>query len=162
VVPVDVRVVAATNKDQGPHGRREGRERREDVPLLADHFAAKLGRADAAVTPPVRDLLVGYGWPGNVRELENVIARALALNPSGVIVPEDLPEAIRRAVPPPLPALSAGERPTLSELERRCAAQVLAEQGGNKTRAAEVLGIDRKTFYRILGERDEERTGTGA
>jgi two-component system, NtrC family, response regulator AtoC len=181
VVPVDVRVVAATNKDLAAavkDGRfREDlfyrlnvvtiripplRDRREDVPLLAEHFAAKLGRAEAAVTQPVRELLVGYDWPGNVRELENVIARALALNPSGVIVPEDLPEAIRRAVPPPLPAVAAGERPTLSELERRYAAQVLAEQSGNKTRAAEVLGIDRKTLYRILGERDEERAGSGA
>jgi two-component system, NtrC family, response regulator AtoC len=139
VVPVDVRVVAATNKDQGPHGRREGRERREDVPLLADHFAAKLGRADAAVTPPVRDLLVGYGWPGNVRELENVIARALALNPSGVIVPEDLPEAIRRAVPPPLPAPRA-----------------------SGPRSPSSSGATRRRCSRSTGERDEERTGTGA
>jgi DNA-binding NtrC family response regulator len=184
-IAVDVRVVAATNKELAQAVKesrfREDlfyrlnvvtiripplRARREDIPLLAEHFAQKHGRADSAITPAARELLVAYGWPGNVRELENVIARALALNPTGVIVPEDLPDAIRQpaasAVPAPVAAAGAvpaaggkAERPTLSELERRYAAQVLAEQGGNKTRAAEILGIDRKTLYRILGERDE-------
>ena len=181
-IGVDVRVVAATNKDLA-QAVKEGRfredlfyrlnvvniripplrERREDVPLLAEHFAQKHGRADSTITPSARELLLAYRWPGNVRELENVIARALALNPTGVIVPEDLPEAIRQPasagpVPPVAGVPAAGgkaERPTLSELERKYAAQVLAEQGGNKTRAAEILGIDRKTLYRILGERDE-------
>ncbi len=176
-VAVDVRVVAATNRDL-EQAVKDGtfradlyyrldvvgiripplRERREDVPLLAEHFAHKHGRAEGAtLSPAARDLLAAYDWPGNVRELENVIARALAMNPSGVILPEDLPEAIRGAArPPPGPTgLAAGDRPTLAELERRYAAQVLTETGGNKTRAAEVLGIDRKTLYRLLG--DEER-----
>ncbi len=102
-----------------------------------------------------RELLQAYDWPGNVRELENVIARALALNPSGVVVPADLPERLRGGAPAeparglPLPA---DFRPTLDELERRYAALVLSESAGNKTRAAELLGIDRKTLYRILGE----------
>ncbi|BDG06638.1 sigma-54-dependent transcriptional regulator [Anaeromyxobacter oryzae] len=175
-VTVDVRVVAATNKDLAlavKDGKfREDlyyrlnvvtiripplRDRREDILLLAEHFAAKHGRPEAAITPAARDLLVAYAWPGNVRELENVVARALALNPSGMIVPEDLPDAIRPAGAPPVPPPGTGERPTLAEVERRYAAQVLAEQGGNKTRAAEVLGIDRKTLYRILGEKDEGR-----
>jgi len=181
-IGVDVRVVAATNKDLAQAVKenrfREDlfyrlnvvniripplRQRREDIPLLAEHFAQKHGRADSAITPAARELLLAYGWPGNVRELENVIARALALNPTGVIVPEDLPEAIRQpaaaaAVPAGTAALAGAraERPTLSELERRYAAQVLAEQGGNKTRAAEILGIDRKTLYRILGEERDE------
>ena len=182
-IGVDVRVVAATNKDLA-HAVKENRfredlfyrlnvvniripplrQRREDIPLLAEHFAQKHGRADSAITPTARELLLAYGWPGNVRELENVIARALALNPTGVIVPEDLPEAIRQpatvaaGVPAgtAAPAGARAERPTLSELERRYAAQVLAEQGGNKTRAAEILGIDRKTLYRILGEERDE------
>jgi len=176
-VAVDVRVVAATNRDL-EQAVKDGafradlyyrldvvsiripplRERREDVPLLAEHFAHKHGRAEGAtLSPAARDLLVAYDWPGNVRELENVIARALAMNPSGVILPEDLPEAVRgaaRAQPAPA-GLAAGDRPTLADLERRYAAQVLKETGGNKTRAAEVLGIDRKTLYRLLG--DEER-----
>ena len=70
-------------------------------------------------------------------------------------MPDDLPEAIRGRSAAPLPSVAAGERPTLAELERRYAAQVLAETGGNKTRAAEILGIDRKTLYRILGEERE-------
>jgi DNA-binding NtrC family response regulator len=134
------------------------RERREDIQLLAEHFAAKHGRAEgAAVSPAARDLLVAHDWPGNVRELENVVARALALNPSGVILPEDLPEHLRGARPAAeQEGVAVHDRPTLAELERRYAAQVLQETGGNKTRAAEILGIDRKTLYRLLGERDEK------
>jgi DNA-binding NtrC family response regulator len=136
------------------------RERREDVPLLADHFAAKHGRAEgAAIEPAARALLVAYDWPGNVRELENVVARALALNPSGVIAPEDLPDSVRgaRAALPDEAGEPAGW-PTLAEMERRYAAKVLAHAAGNKTRAAELLGIDRKTLYRILGEKDDAKT----
>jgi DNA-binding NtrC family response regulator len=175
-VTVDVRVVAATNKDLAAavkEGRfREDlyyrlavvsiripplRERREDIPLLADHFAAKHGRAEGGViTPAARALLVEYPWPGNVRELENVVARALALNRSGVVVPEDLPDALR-GLPAGLASPGTRERPTLAEIQRRYAATVLAEVDGNKTRAAEILGIDRKTLYRILGEAEESR-----
>ncbi|HVO19682.1 MAG TPA: sigma-54 dependent transcriptional regulator [Anaeromyxobacter sp.] len=177
-VPVDVRVLAATNKDlarQVKEGKfREDlyyrvnvvtihlpplRERREDIPLLAEHFAAKHGRPEgSAITPEARELLVAYDWPGNVRELENVIARALALNHAGLVVPEDLPDRLR-GLPPAIPPPGSGERPTLAEVERRYAAQVLAEAGGNKTRAAEILGIDRKTLYRILGEEKEDGHG---
>jgi DNA-binding NtrC family response regulator len=173
-IPVNARVVAATNRDLEAAvkaGRfREDlyyrlnvvtiripplRERREDVPLLAEHFAAKHGRGEGAtVSPQAREVLQAYDWPGNVRELENVVARALALNPSGVVTPADLPSLVRgggaelaRGLPLP-PAF----RPTLDELSRRYAALVLAETGGNKTKAAELLGIDRKTLYRILGE----------
>jgi DNA-binding NtrC family response regulator len=90
------------------------------------------------------------------------VARGLALNPSGVILPEDLPEPLRqgsqeRAASSGVPALAPGtERLTLAELERRYAAVVLEETGGNKTRAAEILGIDRKTLYRLIGEKDEK------
>ncbi len=179
-IAVDVRVVAASNRDLAQavkDGRfREDlfyrlnvvtivipplRERREDIPLLAEHFAAKHGRAEgAAISAPARDLLVAYGWPGNVRELENVVARALALNPSGVVTPEDLPEHVRSARPAaaPLTAIAGAtqERPTLAELEKRYAAQVLQETGGNKTRAAEILGIDRKTLYRLIGDAEKD------
>jgi DNA-binding NtrC family response regulator len=173
-IAVDVRVVAASNKDLS-QAVKEGRfredlfyrlnvvtiripplrDRREDIPLLAEHFAAKHARAEGAtVSATARDLLVAYDWPGNVRELENVVARALALNPSGVILPEDLPEHVRGAGRPPATqaGISVPDRPTLDELERRYAAQVLQETGGNKTRAAEILGIDRKTLYRLIGE----------
>jgi two-component system, NtrC family, response regulator AtoC len=180
-IAVDVRVVAATNKDLAQAVKEQRfredlyyrlnvvtiripplRDRREDIPLLAEHFAAKHGRAEgAAISPAARDLLVAYDWPGNVRELENVVARALALNPSGVILPEDLPEQVRgspragSAHGAPALGVATHDHPTLAELERRYAAQILSETGGNKTRAAEILGIDRKTLYRLLGERDE-------
>jgi DNA-binding NtrC family response regulator len=177
-IAVDVRVVAATNRDLEAAVKQGTfradlyyrlhvvsivipplRERREDIPLLAEHFAQKHGRAEgSAISPEARELLLAHDWPGNVRELENVIARALALNPSGVVLPEDLPEAIRAAARPassPAPLPDTTDRPTLAELERRYASQVLLETGGNKTRAAEILGIDRKTLYRILGERED-------
>jgi two-component system, NtrC family, response regulator AtoC len=176
-IAVDVRVVAATNRDLEAAVRAGTfradlyyrlhvvsiripplRERREDIPLLAEHFAQKHGRPEgSAISPAARELLVAHSWPGNVRELENVVARALALNPSGVIMAEDLPDAIRhaQAESAPAPTPSTADRPTLAELERRYATQVLEETGGNKTRAAEILGIDRKTLYRILGERED-------
>jgi len=172
-VAVDVRVLAATNKDLSQRVKegkfREDlyyrinvvtirlpplRERREDIPLLAEHFAAKHGRPEgSAITPEARELLLAHDWPGNVRELENVIARALALNHAGLVVPEDLPDRLR-GLPPGIPPPRGGERLTLADVERRYAAQILAETGGNKTRAAEILGIDRKTLYRIMGEKE--------
>jgi DNA-binding NtrC family response regulator len=176
-IAVDVRIVAATNRDMEAAVKQGTfradlyyrlhvvsiripplRERREDIPLLAEHFAQKHGRAEgSAISPEARELLLAHDWPGNVRELENVIARALALNPSGVVLPEDLPDAIRAARPAPAPAPlpDTSDRPSLAELERRYASQVLLETGNNKTRAAEILGIDRKTLYRILGERED-------
>ena len=176
-IAVDVRVVAATNRDLEAAVKAGTfradlyyrlhvvsiripplRERREDIPLLAEHFAQKHGRAEgSAISPEARELLLAHDWVGNVRELENVIARALALNPSGVVLAEDLPDALRAARPSPGPGPTpdTSDRPSLAELERRYASQVLQETGGNKTRAAEILGIDRKTLYRILGERDD-------
>jgi DNA-binding NtrC family response regulator len=189
-VRVDTRVVAATNKDlveAVKAGRfREDlyyrlnvvaipipplRERREDIPLLAEHFASRhAGARGATITTEAREALVGYDWPGNVRELENAVARALALNPGGTILPEDLPEGVRekhsarrgggKAVPSSAPPAIASpqpdplfaDRPSLDELNRRYAERTLRELGGNKTRAAEALGIDRKTLSRLLRE----------
>ena len=213
-VHVDTRVVAATNRDLTEAVKagafREDlfyrlnvvtirlpalRERREDIPLLAEHFAARhAGSRGATITTDAREALCAYDWPGNVRELENAIARALALNPGGTILPEDLPDAVRAKLSPrqprsatpaqsllaaqsfpphslqpgqsqpgqssqgqgPQPAPAAdslvADRPTLDELNRRYAERTLREIGGNKTRAAEVLGIDRKTLSRLLGK----------
>src|SRR5438477_7781456 len=187
---VETRVGAATNKDlaaEGKAGRfREDlfyrlnvvtiripplRERREDIPLLAEHFAARhAGERGASLTTEAREALLLWDWPGNVRELENAVARALALNPGGTILTEDLPEAVRerwrpqRAIPTktvgtvaaaPVPALPdplIADHPTLDELSRRYAERVLRETGGNQTPAAEALGIDRKTPSRLLRE----------
>jgi two-component system response regulator AtoC len=181
-VKVDVRVVAATNRDLEADvkaGRfREDlyfrinvvtirlpplRERPTDIRLLVDHFLAKYAtrekRADAGIAPDAAAALERYAWPGNVRELENVIERSLAMSKDGVVLTSDLPSEIAGAVPPP-PAGLVDDRPTLAELERRYIELVLRETGGNKKRAAEVLGIDRRTLYRSLeragGEDDEE------
>src|SRR5438874_4823161 len=193
-IRVDTRVVAATNKDlaeQVKGGKfREDlfyrlnvvtiripplRERREDIPLLAEHFAARhAGERGASLTTEAREAMLLWDWPGNVRELDNAVARALALNPGGTILPEDLPEAVRERwrpqrainpgrsgdtmVAPQAPIMSPAsdpilaDQPTLDELNRRYAERVLREKEGNKTKAAEVLGIDRKTLSRLLRE----------
>ena len=171
-VSVDVRVVAATNRDLSQSVAdgefREDlfyrlnvvsiripplRERPEDVPLLAEHFVHKHGKSEtASISPEARAVLLAYRWPGNVRELENVIARSLALNPSGVILPEDLPAHLTQTKEGARNASSTlwSDRPTLAVLERRYAELVLQECGGNKSKAADLLGIDRKTLGRLL------------
>jgi DNA-binding NtrC family response regulator len=168
-VKVDVRVVAATNKDLKARVAeglfREDllyrldvvhlhlpplRERREDVPALVEHFAARHARGGVrpVVTPEAMTRLTGYDWPGNVRQLENVVARALALNVTGVLGPQDFPEPIGDATQK-LTGL-AGDMPSLAELSRRYAAQVLQHVGGNKSEAARLLDVDRKTLYKLL------------
>ena len=191
-VKVDTRVVVATNKDLAELVRAQKfredlyyrlnvvtirlpplRDRREDIPLLAEHFAARhAGARGANLTTDAREALLAYDWPGNVRELDNAIARALALNPGGTILPEDLPDALRARLParaaarasqpapvpapaqPPAAEPLIADHPTLDELNRRYAERILREQAGNKTRAAEVLGIDRKTLSRLLGKEE--------
>ena len=188
-IRVDVRVVAATNRDleeEVQKGRfREDlyfrinvvtirlpplRQRPEDISLLIDHFLTKYaqreGRPEAGVADDAMELLRAYGWPGNVRELENVVERALALSKSGIILPSDLPVELRAegGRPGGPAALSASnlvdDRPTLAELEQRYISLVLQQEGGNKKRAAEILGIDRRTLYRTL-ERGSSTSGPG-
>ena len=171
VVPIDVRIIAATNRDlRALHaeGRfREDlfyrlnvipiplpplRERLGDVPLLAQHFLAAAARGAAR---PARSLaretialLEAYRWPGNVRELQHAIERAVALAPGEILLPDHLPPEIRRPADaaPQLPA----DGMTLEDVKRWYVGKVLQDTGGNKQRAAEVLGIDRRTLYRIL------------
>ncbi len=174
-VKVDVRVVAATNKDLKALVKEERfredllyrldvvhlhlpplRERREDIPALVDHFAQSHARGGAApvVTKEAMERLVAYDWPGNVRQLENVVARAMALSSSGVVAPADIPAPIGDASIKP--TNFAADFPTLSELSRRYAAHVLQHTGGNKSEAARLLGVDRKTLYKLIGPGDEE------
>src|SRR5262249_54251723 len=125
-------------------------------------YAARERRNDAGVAREASALLARYGWPGNVRELENVIERALALSKDGVILPSDLPPEIAQEAAGAGGAAAGGgglgdDRPTLAELERRYIELILRETGGNKKRAAEILGIDRRTLYRTL-----EREGRSA
>jgi two-component system, NtrC family, response regulator AtoC len=136
------------------------RERRDDIPLLVTHFLWKHTPADQ--TPPAVDSqalqrLIAYLWPGNVRELENVIERAITLNQSGLITSEDLPPRVcgengrgpTDASPADdLGALFAGW-PTIDEIERRYLLRVLEATGGNRTRTAEIIGISRRTLYRM-------------
>jgi DNA-binding NtrC family response regulator len=169
---VDVRVIAATNRDLREAvtaGRfREDlyyrlkvvtlelpplRERREDIPLLVDHLVRRAAvecRKDVTgVTEAVLALLTAYSWPGNVRELAHVLERGVALAQHDVLTADDLPSELRRPAARPVPD-TADDRPTLGELKRRYIRRVLDESGGNMTRAASILGIDRRSLYRML------------
>jgi DNA-binding NtrC family response regulator len=183
-VKVDARVVAATNRDLEDEVRagrfREDlyfrinvvtvklpplRDRRSDVKVLAEHFLKKFAvrekREVLGVAPEAMEALQHYDWPGNVRELENAIERALALSKDGVLLASDLPQEIgRQSAPPATPPNLIDDRPTLAELERRYIELTLRETGGNKKRAAEILGIDRRTLYRTLDreERDADKS----
>ena len=184
---VDVRVVAATNRDldeEVQKGRfREDlyfrinvvtirlpplRERPDDITLLVEHFLAKYGdregRSSVGVADEAMALLRRYDWPGNVRELENVIERALALSKSGIVLPSDLPIDLLGSEARSLPRSGGSlvdDRPTLAELEQRYVNLILQQEGGNKKRAAEVLGIDRRTLYRTLERGSPERSERG-
>ncbi len=170
---VAVRIVAASNKDLPQlvtKGRfREDlyfrlnvlhihlpalRERGEDILLLVGHFAEKcareLGRPTPEMSAEVLQSLMRYGWPGNVRELENVVQRLVVMCEGDRIDTPDLPPAMRFQA-------SAGDRVlrTLAEVEQEHVRRVLAAVGGNKTRAAEILGIDRKTLRSKLPPQDD-------
>lgn len=179
-IRVDVRVIAATNRDL-EKGIREGRfredlfyrlnvisctlpplrERREDISLLASHFAARFGRKTgrriAGFTPEARACLERYAWPGNVRELSNAVERAVVLGEDDLIRPEDLPETILDAVP------AGGRTPvtkfhdTVGEMKKRLILDAVLEAGGNVTKAAELLGLHPNYLHRLisnLGLRD--------
>jgi DNA-binding NtrC family response regulator len=174
-IRVDVRVIAATNRDV-ERRLREGqfredlyyrlnvvqiqlpplRGRQEDILPLADHF---LVRSAERSRKPVRGwreaakaLLLAHHWPGNVRELENVVERAVALAESDLIGAEDLPQAMRERKSQDRLATAVAQGFTLDQLEREYIERVLEMEGGNKTRAAQRLGLDRKTLYRKLEE----------
>jgi two-component system response regulator AtoC len=178
-IRVDVRLVCATNRDLDAEvkaGRfREDlffrinvvtvrmpplRDRAGDIPILVRHFIAKIakreGRPEASVSPEALEILSHYAWPGNVRELENAIERAVAIAKGNVVLPSDLPAEVYGGTPVATASI-IDDRPSLAELEKRYIAMVLAECGGNKKRAAEKLGIDRRTLYRAI-----ERSGDAA
>lgn len=136
------------------------RERSDDIPLLVAHFVLKhsiKGQPQTTIEEAAMRELCAYSWPGNVRELENVIERAITLSQGSRITSEDLPPRIRHERSggslPPLSSDDLGELfselPSLDELERRYMLHVLEATGGNRKRAAEILGINRKTLYRM-------------
>jgi len=175
VLPMDVRIIAATNRDlteEVAQARfREDlywrlnvvsallpplRERREDIPLLAEHFLKifmeKNRKMLQGFTPGVSNLFLRYGWPGNVRELENVVERGVILTRGDRIGIE--------ALPPQMQELAGGESEapeirvglSLKEVEREMVIQTLRETGGNRTQAAAILGITRKTLLNKIKE----------
>jgi two-component system response regulator AtoC len=173
---IDVRILAATHRDLAAEtaaGRfREDlfyrinvltiripslRERREDIPLLIDHFVARnnvrLSTQIRGLTPDSRKLLLEYGWPGNVRELENTIERAMVLAEGDLITVEDLPERIREAHDPVQMQLASGElsiKKTSRIIEEILIRRALEKTKGNRTKAAELLEIShRALLYKI-------------
>ena len=180
-IPFDARLIAATNRvleDEVYEKRfREDlfyrinvvkidvpplRERGGDVVHLARHFlkfySARHGKGDVELAAGAAEKLLGYAWPGNVRELENCLDGAVALARSGRIEMDDLPQKVREFRPDKfvVSANQPEEIVTIDELERRYILRVLSLVGGNKSRAAQVLGFDRRTLYRKL-----ERYQTG-
>jgi two-component system response regulator AtoC len=186
----DVRIIAATNRDlaaEVEEGRFRHdlywrlrvlqlevpplRERRGDVPLLIAAYlrqAADTPLGRKPLSPAAVDLLSDYHWPGNVRQLLNTLESVLVFTPGPEIGPEDLPAEIRRASGNREVIRSAAERGlSLAELERDYVFEVLRRTEGNKTRAAEMLGLPRRTLYRRLAEyaadgvQDEHDAHTG-
>jgi len=171
--PIDVRLVAATNRDLEEEIKRGSfrsdlfyrlnvialhlpplRDRRDDIPLLAESFLARSGEqrneATKRLTTDAAEALQEYAWPGNVRELENALERAVILSSGGTIDVDALPERITERKVEPLVAERTPANPSLETIERAYILWVLQSEGGNKSRAAEVLGIDPSTLYRKL------------
>jgi two-component system response regulator AtoC len=174
-IPVDVRIIAATNQSLEElvrsHAIREDlyyrlkvvtidlpplRQRRGDIPLLLDHFVRRYAAASGktvAIHESVYTMLSHYRWPGNVRELENAVERVIALNSSAILTPEDFPEEVRQPTASAVsqsPSTPSRSFVTLAEKEKDYILEVLAATGQNVSQAAEVLDIDRRTLYRIL------------
>ena len=178
--PVDVRIIAATNLDLAEEVKAKRfrddlyyrlnviemklpplRERREDIPLLVDAFLKKCsesrGKEVKGISESALAMLIDYGWPGNVRELENVIERAVTLNRGERISSDDLPSAVQGARGERRILDEAAEKTLpLHELEKEYIKKILDKNDGNKYKAAQALGIDRKTLYRKLADIEGE------
>jgi len=176
---VDARVVAATNRDLEAAVRagafREDfyyrvnvfairvpalRERPEDVLPISERFLQARGAA-GRLTPGARARLRAHPWPGNVRELENALERAVVLTKGETIPRSAIPDKIVDRKAEPLVADRAHANPTLDVVEQAYILWVLQSEGGNKTRAAEVLGIDPSTLYRKLSRYEGPGPGPG-
>lgn len=177
-IAVDTRVLAATNRDLEEEIKRGAfradlfyrlnvialhlpplRQRADDIPLLAESFLARAaqqrGGEARALTPDALDAMVAYSWPGNVRELENAMERAVILSTGSTIGVDALPERVTARRAEPLVSERAPITPTLEAIERAYIQWVLQNEGGNKSRAAEMLGIDPSTLYRKLARYGE-------
>jgi two-component system response regulator HydG len=178
-VPINARVVAATNRDleeEIKRGTFRGdlyyrlnvislhlpplRQRADDIPILADHFLSRVaqqrGDAPKTLSPAALDAMMAYSWPGNVRELENALERAVILSIGDLVDVGALPSRVIERKAEPLVAERAPTTPTLEAIERAYIAWVLRNESGNKSRTAEVLGIDPSTLYRKLARYGED------
>jgi len=139
------------------------RDRREDIPIFVKAFLERIaqdhGGEAKQLAPPAQDVIMAYDWPGNVRELENALERAAVLTKGDVIELSTLPEKLAERRAEPLVAERPHANPTLDVIERAYITWVLQSEGGNKTRAAEVLGIDPSTLYRKLGRYEQPTDG---
>ena len=170
-IKVNVRVISATNRDLAAEvaaGRMRKdlafrldvvslrvpplRDRGDDIISLTLHLASRhaalLGRPEPHISEEAMFKIRSYPWPGNVRELENALARAVAMSQRGVILPGDLP-VLAVGAEPDKPVSLDSDWPTLEELQHRYIERVLAHTGQNKTSAASILGIDRRTLQRL-------------
>ena len=179
-LPVDVRVVAATNQDL-PQAVAEGqfrqdlyyrldvvsirlpplRERRDGIPLLARHFLSyysnQTGKSVSAISDNAMELLSNYRWPGNIRELEHAIEQAVALSYQPVLLPEDLPREVREQTTHQFSSKSVApsefnfpDQPSLEEMKKRYVHHVLQLTNGNVSATARILNVDRRSLYRML------------
>ncbi len=172
---VDIRLIAASNRDletevEGDNFRRDLfyrlnvvpltlpplRERREDIPGLAAHFAAKAaekhGRATPQLSPELIDSLHDYDWPGNVRELENLMERLVLLDRQATLGLEFLPEKMLKALPVAGVASETTFEGAVTAFKQRLVVDALEAEGGNKAAAAKRLGISRSYLHKLLGE----------
>lgn len=175
---VDVRIIAATHRDLQSMARdrlfREDlfyrlsvvhiklptlAQRKEDLPLLERYFvkrfAEQYGKPVRGLTRRAQTLLARYAWPGNVRELENVLGSACMMAEGETIDVHDFPEYMRESLPGEVQEESTAA--TLEQVEKTHALRVLESVGGNKVRAAEMLGVSRAKLYRILGDNDSQQ-----
>jgi DNA-binding NtrC family response regulator len=178
-IPVDVRIIAATNRELEEEIRRGNfrsdlfyrlnviainlpplRDRRDDLLLLIEallqNLATETGTEPKALAAEALDAVMVYEWPGNVRELDNALEHAVVLTRGNLIEAFSLPERITKRRKEPLVAERSYRNPTLEVIERAYIMWVLQAEGGNKTRAAEVLGIDPSTLYRKLSRYEEQ------
>ncbi len=172
-IPVDIRFIAATHRDLWQEVE-DGRFRQDlyyrlnvvtiqlpplvdrhgDIPLLAYHFLAKknreMGRDVKEIDRAAMDCLVQYSWPGNVRELENIIERAIAMEPADVIHVESLPDHMSHLAIETYRTAPCDRIPTMKDQEKKYIKWVLEKTNWNKTRAAEIMGIDRVSLWRKI------------
>lgn len=188
-IAVDVRVVSATNRDlQGSivrgHFRQDLffrlasftieipplRARREDIPVLAEHFVQQSNRRFSSAKrfgPAAMQALLRYGWPGNIRELIHAVQQAVVMSDGDVIEPEDIPASV--ALSAPESAANPGEVPSLREVQRRHVLAVIEAAAGNRAQAARTLEVSERNLYRLLrryarqsGPPDGTDTGTSS